>query len=114
MNFFFYLTEIDQFPTNNNAAGDSAASPSQLEDIVAGTHIILRSQPDSGERSERHVHRYMSNSIFYRICTTFEVKVQTQSMKAIEAETEDQINMWTTKEANSCVLTALLLRLVPV
>lgn len=76
----------------------------------------------------------MSNSIFYRICTAFEVRVRSQSLCAIDltdlTESSDSSGatssgaaasmapnttnkLWTTKEANACVLTALLLCLVP-
>lgn len=68
----------------------------------------------------------MSNSVFYRICTAFEVKVRTQALCAIdltevsasgaaaEAAATTANKLFTTKEANACVLTALLLCLVPV
>lgn len=68
-----------------------------------------------------YVHRYMNNSIFYRIHTAFEVKVRSQSLRHVEFDTSctsglesSQFKTWTTKEANACILIALLLRLVPV
>jgi hypothetical protein len=63
----------------------------------------------------------MSNSVFYRISTTFEVKVRMQSLRLLESDlggasgmTDNALKTWTTKEANSCILTALLLCLIPV
>uniref|UniRef100_A0A336MFI2 CSON000929 protein n=1 Tax=Culicoides sonorensis TaxID=179676 RepID=A0A336MFI2_CULSO len=104
----------------------------QTDDLMPGTHILLRSIPETSERSQKpYIHRYMSNSIYYRICTAFEVRVRSQSMCAIDlTDTPDEaqggacssqvsaINgvsskLWTTKEANACILTALLLCLVP-
>lgn len=117
----YLLTEFDHV-TNNFDDSNIAAGTSQNDDL----HIILRSYPDSGEKTERpFVHRYMSNSVFYRICTAFEVKVRMQSLRLLELESGNtasggsvgdsaSLKTWTTKEANSCVLNALLLCLIPV
>lgn len=98
---------------------------------MPGTHILLRSIPETSERSQKpYIHRYMSDSVYYRICTAFEVRVRSQSMCAIDlSETPSEepqgasssqasatgatTKLWTTKEANACILTALLLCLVP-
>lgn len=93
---------------------------------MPGTHILLRAIPETSERSQKpYIHRYMSDSVYYRICTAFEVRVRSQSMCAIDlSETADEpqgacstavsgTKLWTTKEANACIITALLLCLVP-
>lgn len=100
--------EIEQFLVrNNNLAGSS-----DMENFAAG--IILRSQPENKDRIDGpFAHRYMSNSVFYRICCSFEVKVRTSSLKSIES-TSQGCKIWTTKEANSCILTGLCICLVPV
>lgn len=99
--------------------------------FVPGTHILLQSAPDSSERSQRSsFHRYMANSICYRICATFEVRVRSQSLSTIDfseaAAGSSEIGStaingsgngpryWTTKEADACVLTALMVLLSPV
>lgn len=100
--------EIEQFLVrNNNQAGSS-----DMENFAAG--IILRSQPENKDRIDGpFAHRYMSNSVFYRICCSFEVKVRTSSLKSVES-TGQGCKIWTTKEANSCILTGLCICLVPV
>ena len=100
--------EIEQFLVRNN----NQAGPSDIENSIAG--IILRSQPDNKDKIDGpFVHRYMSNSIFYRICCSFEVKVRGSSLKSIETSNQS-CKIWSTKEANSCILTGLCLCLVPV
>lgn len=96
----------------NNNDDSNIAGSLQSED----NHIILHSYPDSAEKAIPFVHRYMSNSVFYRICTSFEVKVRMQSLRLLESEggASGLGDTWTTKEANSCILTALLLCLIPV
>jgi hypothetical protein len=62
--------EIEQFLVRNN----QAAGTSDMENFASG--IILRSQPENKDKIDGpFVHRYMSNSVFYRICCSFEVKV---------------------------------------
>jgi neuralized-like protein 4 len=95
--------EIEQFLVRNNEV-------ESFEDS-----IILRSQPDKRDKlvDAPLVHRYMSNSIFYRICCSFEVKVRPSTVKVIE--TNDQTTkIWTTREGSSCSLTALCICLIPV
>lgn len=100
--------EIEQFLVRNN----NQAGTSDMENFVAG--IILRSQPDNKEKIDGpFVHRYMSNSVFYRICCSFEVKVRASSLKSVESTSQNS-KIWTTKEANSCVLIGLCICLVPV
>lgn len=100
--------EIEQFLVRNN----NQAGTSDMENFAAG--IILRSQPDNKDKIDGpFVHRYMSNSVFYRICCSFEVKARTSSLKSIES-TSQNFKIWTTKEANSCILTGLCICLVPV
>lgn len=77
--------------------------------------IVLRSQPDKRDKlvDAPFVHRYMSNSVFYRICCSFEVKVKLSNLKIIE--TNDQnIKIWTTREGSACILTGLCISLIPV
>ncbi|CRK92215.1 CLUMA_CG005699, isoform A [Clunio marinus] len=100
--------EIEQFLVrNNNQAGSS-----DMENFVTG--IILRSQPDNKDKLDGpYVHRYLSNSVFYRICCSFEIKVRASSLKSLE--TSSQVcKVWTAKEANSCILIGLCICLVPV
>ena len=100
--------EIEQFLVRNN----NQAGTSDMENFVAG--IILRSQPDNKDKIDGpFVHRYMSNSVFYRICCSFEVKVRSSSLKSVESSSQSS-KIWTTKEANSCILTGLCICLVPV
>lgn len=99
--------EIEQFVRNNNQAGTS-----DMDNFAAG--IILRSQPENKDKVDGpFVHRYMSNSVFYRICCSFEVKVRTSSIKSVETSNQT-CKIWNTKEANSCILTGLCICLVPV
>ncbi|XP_062535217.1 neuralized-like protein 4 [Armigeres subalbatus] len=114
--------ESCQFLPDGSTVGDH---------FVPGTHILLQSSPDSSERSQRSsFHRYMANSVCYRICATFEVRVRSQSLSAIDfGETPaagagtgeigstagaNGLRYWTTKEADACVLTALMVLLTPV
>ncbi|XP_055625831.1 neuralized-like protein 4 [Toxorhynchites rutilus septentrionalis] len=98
------------------------------DDFVPGTHILLQSAPDPSERSQRSsFHRYMANNICYRICATFEVRVRAQALSNIgfgegtSATNETGpssigsyvLRYWTTKEADACVLTALMVLLTP-
>lgn len=109
----FCLTEVGQaLPENCD----------QTDDLIPGTHVLLRNFLETTERSP-FVHRYMSNSVFYRICTAFEVKVKSQALcgidlrdTAVEGASNAVGNnkVWTTKEANACILTSLFLCLVPV
>lgn len=100
--------EIEQLLVRNN----NQAGTSDMENFVAG--IILRSQPDNKDKVDGpFVHRYMSNSVFYRICCSFEVKARVSSLKSIESSGQS-CKIWTTKEANSCILTGLCICLVPV
>lgn len=99
-----------------------AAGNNQKDDSGPGTHLILSSSPNSEVRPQStFAHRYMSGSTVYTIGTAFEVRVKTQSLCGLETETEDGAGgsssltqMWTTKEAGACVLTALLLKLIPI
>jgi neuralized-like protein 4 len=100
--------EIEQFLVRNN----NQAGPSEMENFQ--NFIILRSQPDNKDKIEGpFVHRYMSNSVFYRICCSFEVKVRASSLKSIETSNLS-CKIWSTKEVNSCILTGLCICLVPV
>ncbi|XP_038107546.1 neuralized-like protein 4 [Culex quinquefasciatus] len=101
------------------------------DNFVPGTHILLQSQPDSSERSQRSsFHRYMASGVCYRICATFEVRVRSQALSSIEfpdaagsvggeggSSTSGAgsagLRHWTTKEADACVLTALMVLLAP-
>lgn len=93
---------------------DNQSDTSELEDFINGKYIILRSQPCNKENIDKpFVHRYMSNGIFYRICTTFEVKVKTSAIKSLDVSSQN-CKIYTTKEANSCILSALCICLVPI
>lgn len=100
--------DIEQFFVRNNQDGECET------ESVAGKYIILRSQPDNKDKIGPFVHRYMSNSIFYRICCAFEVKTRAQALRVETEPTSQNIKIWTAKEANSCILTALCICLVPV
>lgn len=131
--FHFLVSELGQIlPENCN----------QTDDLMPGTHILLKAYPEASEQSQKPFgHRYMSNNVCYRICTAFEIRVRAQSMCAIDIIESDDAGtsssttftdaastsiigatatnsisnkLWTTKEANACILTALLLCLVPV
>lgn len=99
-----------------------AAGNNQKDDSGPGTHLILSSSPNSEVKPQStFAHRYMSGSTVYTIGTAFEVRVKTQSLCGLETETEDGAGgsssltqVWTTKEAGACVLTALLLKLIPI
>ncbi|XP_050092092.1 neuralized-like protein 4 [Anopheles aquasalis] len=159
----------------------SATSNATVSDnFIPGTHILLRSFPDTSEPAQPPgsralgplVYRYMANGQCYRICTAFEVRVRTQSLSAVDHLNEPPARQaaqqqaadvvagmgtgtgsappttvpstcqpiagglgavsggvplpstasnqndtasrsWTTKEADACVLTALLLCLLP-
>jgi len=108
-------SEIENFLVRNNQADNSDL------DFANGKYIILRTQPDNKDKTDGSpfVHRYMSNSIFYRICTAFEVKARAQSLRSVDttdssSSSTSTSQIWTTKEANSCILTALCICLVPV
>lgn len=104
--------EIEQFLSRNNQ-GES----SDMEDFINGKYIILRTNPDNKDKVDKpFVHRYMSNDVFYRICTTFEVKVKSSAVTSIEGSSSSQNNskIYTTKEANACVLNSLCICLVPI
>lgn len=102
--------EIEQLLMRNNNQGES----SDMEDFINGKYIILRSQPDNKDKADKpFVHRYMSNGIFYRICTAFEVKVKVSAIKSLEASSQN-CKIYTTKEANACVLNSLCICLVPI
>lgn len=105
--------EIEQFLSRNNQ-GES----SDMEDFINGKFIILRTHPDSKDKVDKpFVHRYMSNDVFYRICTTFEVKAKASAVTSIEGSSSSSQNnskIYTTKEANACVLNSLCICLVPI
>uniref|UniRef100_A0A182QPD3 NHR domain-containing protein n=1 Tax=Anopheles farauti TaxID=69004 RepID=A0A182QPD3_9DIPT len=137
------------------------------DNFIPGTHILLRSIPDTSEpaptsnggssmasksttRTTRSFPlRYMVNGQFFHIKTAFEVRVRAQSLSAVDhppSSTGDgggggtgsagasssagpssahgapsaaskandfTFRSWTTKEVDACVLTALLIHLVP-
>lgn len=99
----------------------------QKDDSGPGAHLILSSSPNASNKPQTtFAHRYMSGSTVYTIGTAFEVRVRTQSLCAPDVGDDDasdsadsgaassSIQMWTTKEAGACVLTAVLLKLEPV
>lgn len=101
--------EIEQIIIRNNY-GES----SDMEDFIAGKYLILRSQPENKEKVDKpFVHRYMSNGIFYRICTAFEIKVKLSAIKSLEVSSQN-CKIYTTKEANACILNSLCICLVPI
>lgn len=72
----------------------------------------------------------MASGVCYRICATFEVRVRSQALSSIEfpdaagsvggeggSSTSGAgsagLRHWTTKEADACVLTALMVLLAP-
>lgn len=116
--------EIENFLSKNNQ-GES----SDMEDYINGKYIILRSQPDCKDKVDKpFVHRYMSNDVFYRICTAFEVKVKSSAITCIEgnsssatssssssaSSSSSQNKIYSTKEANACILNSLCICLVPI
>lgn len=61
------------------------------------------------------IHRYSSETNVYKIRAIFEVRVRSQSLCGADSEIDEgnSAQIWTTKEAGACILTALLLRLEP-
>ena len=93
---------------------DNQSESSDIEDLINGKYIILRAQPSNKDKIDKpFVHRYMSNGIFYRICTTFEVKVKTSAIKNLDVSSQN-CKIYTTKEANACILSSLCICLVPI
>ncbi|XP_055614454.1 neuralized-like protein 4 [Uranotaenia lowii] len=107
------------------------------DNFVPGTHILLQSAPDLCERLQKSsLHRYMANGVCYRIAATFEVRVRSQALCSIDfgdgaaaigpdhlvagsllatnATSNGVVRYWTTKEADACVLTALMVQLARV
>lgn len=103
--------EIEHFLSRNNQG-----ELSDMEDYINGKYIILRSQPDNKDKVDKpFVHRYMSNNIFYRICTAFEVKVKMSAVTTMEgSSSQNNSKIYTTKEANACILNSLCICLVPI
>lgn len=97
------------------------------DDSCPGTHLILSACPNAllTKISSEVVHRYWSDSNIFKIRTVFEVRVRSQSICGLDADTTTggggeggepsalAAQIWSTKEAGACVLTALLLRLEP-
>lgn len=134
----FYLTRVDKIraildhgqPLPIEPYEGSSCHPK--DDSGPGAHLILSSSPNANNKPQTtFAHRYMSGSTVYTIGTAFEVRVKTQSLCApdvIDDESIDadvgsssltfagssSVQMWTTKEAGACVLTAVLLKLEPV
>ncbi|KAG5680605.1 hypothetical protein PVAND_010099 [Polypedilum vanderplanki] len=104
-------SEIEQLLMRNNSSESN-----DMEELVSGKYIILRSQPDNKEKIDKpFVHRYMSNGVFYRICTAFEVKVKVSAIKNLEVSSSSQSSkIYTTKEAGACILNSLLICLLPI
>jgi hypothetical protein len=104
--------EIEHFISRSNEGGES----SDMEDFISQKFIVLRSQPDNKDKVDKpFVHRYMSNDVFYRICTAFEVKVKSSAITCVEgSSSQNNTKIYTTKEANACVLNSLCICLVPI
>jgi neuralized-like protein 4 len=107
--------EIEQFlmRSSNNNQGDS----SEMEELINGKYIILRSQPDNKDKIDKpFMHRYMNNGILYRIYTAFEVKAKLSAIKNLEVNSSHNCKIYTTKEvdASSLILTGLCICLVPI
>lgn len=95
------------------------------DDSCPGTHLILSACPNAllTKISSEVVHRYWSDSNIFKIRTVFEVRVRSQSLCGLDADSPGSATdgeqsahsaqIWSTKEAGACVLTALLLRLEP-
>lgn len=108
------------------------------DDSGPGTRLALYSSLNTRDIPQS-VFRHRVDQADYKIETAFEVRVQTQALcaadqrssallecipstsKAMESESselamgqDEGMPIWTTKEAGACVLTAVLLKLVPI
>lgn len=106
-------------PIPNGDIEQSVRSQSSDMEDINGKYIILRSQPDNKEKVDKpFVHRYMSNNVFYRICTAFEVKVKVSAVTGIgegsSSQNQNNTKIYTTKETNACMLNSLCICLVPI
>lgn len=103
------------------------------DDSAPGTLLLLSSSPNAPiKKQPSFIQRTGSTS--YNIETVFEVRVRTQSLSAADetfglgensspgpsadaaiaaSSTHSPVSIWTTKEANACVLSAILLKLTP-
>lgn len=103
--FFFFIISA-----SNGSNGKDDCSPS--------THLLLTSNPNVEQKicDTEVIHKYTSDSSVYKIRTAFELRVRTQALCGVELSDEAGAaslsnQMWTTKEAGACVLSALLIRL---
>lgn len=82
-----------------------------------GTLLLLHSTPNAVQRApSSFLHRTSVAS--YHIETVFELRVRTQALCIAEqneptTSNSPSIPVWTTKETGACVLSALLLKLIP-
>lgn len=92
----------------------------QKDDSGPSTELLLSSIPNTKHSvSSSFVHRAGNTS--YHIDTAFEVRVRSQAICLSDRSSEDEpipsnssfLTEWTTKEAGACVLSALLLKLIP-
>jgi hypothetical protein len=101
--------EIEQLLMRNNS-GES----SDMEDLISGKYIIVRSQPDNKDKIDKpFVHRFASDGVCYRIYTAFEVKVKVSAIKSLDVSSQI-CKIYTTKEAGACTLCSLLICLQPI
>lgn len=93
----------------------------QKDDSGPGTLLLLYSTPNSIQRlPSLFIHR--AGIASYHIETAFELRVRTQALCVADRSFNEEkptgsnapsISIWTTKEAGACVLSALLLKLIP-
>lgn len=106
----FFSTEQCEY-VNGNQKDDSGPS----------TELLLLSIPNTKHSvPSTFVHRAGNTS--YHIETAFEVRVRSQAICVSDQSGSDDeplpsntssLTVWTTKEAGACVLSALLLKLIP-
>lgn len=104
---------------------------------MPGTLLLLSSSPNVPRKSTTQpLFVQRDGSILYNVETAFEVRVQTQSLSVADSSLQDDeanvatdlpstsngttsidaqstVSIWATKEANACVLSAILLKLTP-
>ncbi|XP_055706492.1 neuralized-like protein 4 isoform X2 [Phlebotomus papatasi] len=126
----FYLSRVDRIrpildrghllPLDSN---EPSVAQSQKDDSGPGKHIILSATPNVVPIFAKHTFT-LGNT---RVATSFEVRVRTQSLCGYKEEDEEEDNspedeeklptdrqvvqLWTTKEAGACIITALLLKI---
>ncbi|XP_059607604.1 neuralized-like protein 4 isoform X2 [Phlebotomus argentipes] len=93
-------------------ANESSVAQLQKDDSGPGKHLILSTTPNVVPILPKHTFTFGNT----RVTTSFEVRVRTQSLCGYREEDGEEgastdEELWTTKEAGACVITALLLKM---